>query len=97
MKKKSKDKSAAIVDVGSAPEIYVDGFQGAMVRNNILKINFFAEVFDPEKEEIIRKCVFVLAASSDTVVQIHEVLGTIIADVEKSVAIMKADGEKTDA
>lgn len=97
MTEKSRDKSAAIVGVGSAPEIYVDGFQGAMVRKNILKINFFAEVFDPEKEEVIRKCVFVLAAGFDTVVQIHEVLGTIISDVEKSGAGMDAEEEKTDA
>lgn len=50
-----------ILGLHSAPEIFAEGYRGAMFRAGVVKINFFANRFDPATERIEKHAVLTLA------------------------------------
>ena len=54
----------------SAPDIYVDGYHGAIIRNNVARINFFAVLHElapgEAQNNVVRKHVLTLTLSIQT-------------------------------
>jgi hypothetical protein len=56
-------KALTLEGVADAPVVYVDGYQGAMVGNGTIKINFFHDLLDTKTNKHIRQCNLVLVVS----------------------------------
>ncbi len=65
-----------------APEIYVDGYQGAADKDGVVKLNYFSLALDPATNATHREVVLRMALSVNTVTQVHQALGQLLADLE---------------
>lgn len=65
-----------------APEIYVDGYQGATFKDGVVKLNFYSLALDPATSATYRELVMRMALSVNTVAQVHQALGQLLADLE---------------
>ena len=73
-----------------APEILIDGYQGAIVTNGTVKLNCFSVAIDPTVGEPTHICTARLAMSVSTLVQVRDALTNLISDLQR-------DGVITDA
>lgn len=72
------------------PEIYVDGYQGATYKDGIVKLNFFSLALDPATNASHREVVMRMALSVGTILQVHQALGSLIADLEGKGVLRRA-------
>jgi len=66
-----------------APEIYVDGYQGATYKDGVVKLNFFSTALDPTSNATYNEVVMRLALTVNTVGQLHQALGQLVGDLER--------------
>lgn len=89
------DPDHVILGVAEAPEIFVDGYRGAISNGQIVKINFFTNRL--EGGEPVKRAAFTLVTSlSDFVamsVAFQEFLGMLQKD--GVISIIASEGEKS--
>ena len=50
-----KDIAAGpLIGAQEAPDVYIEGYQGATVYNGVMKVNAYVVIFDPEFEETLQ-------------------------------------------
>jgi hypothetical protein len=76
---------AVLHRVIEAPELYIDGYQGAIVQNGVVKLNCYSSTLDPATGEPVNICVARLAMSLPGLLGVHAALGQLIE-------MMQADG-----
>jgi hypothetical protein len=67
----------------NAPEIYVDGYQGATYKDGVIKLNFYSTILDPASNATYNEVVMRLALTVNAVAQIHAALGQLVGDLER--------------
>ncbi len=78
------DASAPPLRMASnAPEIYVDGYQGATYKDGVVKLNFYSTALDPVTNATHNEVVMRMALSVSTAIQIHQALGQLVGDLER--------------
>jgi len=75
-----------------APEIYVDGYQGASYKDGVIKLNFYSLALDPATNQTIREVVMRMTLSIGTVMQVHAAFGNLLKDLEKASVIRVGGG-----
>ena len=81
-----------LVGAIEAPDIYIEGYQGSMVHNGVIKINAYVMAFDPASEQMKRRVVARLTMPMPSMIQIHDALGRLIEQLEKDGLIQRVEG-----
>ena len=76
-----------------APEIYIDGYQGALRTGVSVKFNLYSLVLDTTPGSPRRRCPAILTMGLPTLVAVHAALGDFIKQLEAEGAITRSDGE----
>lgn len=79
-----------------APDLLVDGFQGVIMRNGIVRLNLFTINIDPNDFSTYRKVVATLSMSLPTYVQIHAAMTDMLRDFEKDGFIKRVPAASDD-
>jgi hypothetical protein len=88
-----KDIAAApLVGVREAPDVYLDGYQGAVIHNGVMKVNAYVLAFDPESKRHFKRVVARLKMPLQTVAQVHDALGRFLNDLESQGLIKRVEG-----
>ena len=72
------DDTIPLFGAQTAPEFFVNGYQGVMVRDGIAKISFYTVKFDPQKAQFSRHVAFTLIASAPTIANISAALSSLV-------------------
>ena len=78
--------------LAEAPEVFIDGYQGAIVANGTVKLNCFSVASDPVAGEAAHICVLRLAMSVPTLVQVRDAMSELIGNLQKDGVISDASG-----
>lgn len=62
----------------SAPELFVDGIQGALANEHIAKLNFFSQRIDPEKKIVRKFAVVTLVVTVSDLKQIRTYIDKVL-------------------
>ncbi|MGA8611103.1 MAG: hypothetical protein WB760_05210 [Xanthobacteraceae bacterium] len=73
-----------------APEIFVDGYQGASVVNGVVKIHFHTTKFDPLTEGMVRQVVFTMVVPAVALAQISGSLNDLIESLKRDGLLIEA-------
>lgn len=68
--------------LSEAPEIFIDGYQGALIGNGVIKLNCFSTYTDAEGAPHY-VCTQRLAMSLATLVQVRDAFNDLIAQLER--------------
>jgi hypothetical protein len=72
-----------------APEIYVDGFQGAVISNGVAKFSFFSLYHDPLSGQNKRRVVLHLACPVATVDGVQKAFAEIMTNLQQTGVILR--------
>ena len=80
---KMLEAEAPIVVPENIPEIYIDGFQGVIVKTGIIKLNFFSDVLNGASGHVDRKIVAYMTMSLPVLKSVHEAMERLIGSLTK--------------
>jgi len=86
---KMEENDNLVLGLSSAPEIFVEGYRGAMSRAGVIKLNFFANRFNPTTERIEKHGAVTLSVPLVDFEQIVEALSTLIQEFREKEAASK--------
>jgi hypothetical protein len=88
-----KDIAAApLIGAREAPDVYIEGYQGAAIHNGVAKLNAFVVVFDPESRQHFKHVVARLTMPLQTLIQVHDALGRFLSDLESQGLVKRVEG-----
>ncbi len=88
-----KDIAAGpLIGAQEAPDVYIEGYQGATVYNGVMKVNAYVVIFDPESKKHFRRVVARLTMPLQTLVQVHDAFGRFLNDLENQGLIKRVEG-----
>lgn len=73
----------------AAPEVFVEGYRGAMMRAGVLKLNFFANRFDPSAERVEKHAAVTLSIPLEDFAGIVAGLAALLHDMQEKGAVAK--------
>jgi len=86
---------ALTIRVGSTvPEIYIDGYQGAQIKDGVLKLNLFSQHLDPATNATCNEVVARLALSIPTLISLYASFGGLLKELGDAGVITIQDGPK---
>lgn len=87
-----------LIGAEDAPEIFVDGYQGVTATNGAIKLNFFSQRFDPERDVAFKKMAAVICLSPITLLQITHALSSLVEQmkVDGVLTVESASGENSE-
>lgn len=88
---------APVVNMTGSPEIFVDGFQGLSMRNNVVKINFFTTRLNSKTRKEDRVGALILTTSLADLVNISDGLYALIKEMKDSGVIVEVPITDTQA
>lgn len=77
------DVDVPVVYQEGVPEIYIDGFQGVIVKGGIAKLNLFSDIQNPASDEMERRIVAHLTMPVVVLGAVHDALGRLISNMER--------------
>ncbi len=75
----------------NAPTIYADGYHGVVVGSGVVKLNLIEDLYDAATGVPFRRLVGRLVVPIPTLLQMHQALGTLIADMEKDGLVRRGE------
>lgn len=81
-----------LVGATEAPDVYIEGYQGTMVYNGVVKVNAYVLAMNPASEQTSRKVVARLTMPLASMISIHDAFGKLIEDLEKDGVITRKTG-----
>jgi hypothetical protein len=89
----SQEFESNLLSVIEAPEVYIDGYQGAMLANGVVKMNCFTVGIDPTTSRPFQKVAVRLTIPLQSFVDIHAAMGELIKNIrENGVEVPQATG-----
>jgi hypothetical protein len=73
--------------ISEAPEIYVDGYQGALLLHGVVKLNLFSEFGDGVTPDVRRRGVARMTVSLANLAAIHTSLGELLKSLAEQGAL----------
>lgn len=87
----TSDSIPPIEGLGNAPEFFIEGYQGASIRNGVIHINTFVNRIDPVSQKSFRAAGPVLAISLADFANIAAAFQRLVAELlEKGILIATA-------
>lgn len=91
---KSGDPSQAPLEgVVDAPEIYIDGYQGALRQGSTVKFNLYTVLLDTASDGVRLRCPAVLSMSLPTLISMHAAIGELLEQFEKEGILTRHAGD----
>lgn len=72
-----------LLGLSAAPEVFVEGYRGAMMRAGVLKLNFFTNRFNPATEHVEKHAALILSMPLMDFVEIASALGALARDMQE--------------
>lgn len=94
VKVEADSNSFPLEELELAPEIYVDGYQGATIVNGVAKFSFFSVYFDPLSNSNKRRIVLHLACPIGTVDGVQKAFAELLVKLKKAGAIVEIPSGK---
>ncbi len=69
-----------VVDAG-VMSVYMDGFQGAILREGIVKLNLYSVQFDPAKEITEKRITHLLTMTEGTFIKLSKTINEMVDDL----------------
>ena len=79
-----------LIGLSEAPEVLVEGYRGVMMRAGMLKLNFFAQRFDPETDQVEKYAAVTLTIPLADFSDIVRGLETVLRDMQENGTLPKA-------
>lgn len=76
-----------------APEVFMDGVQGVILTNGVVKLNLYSEMSDPNGGPVQRTGVARLGMSIPVMVALHGMLGNLMDDFREKGIIVEGPTE----
>lgn len=94
--KKPGGRSVTLADVPISstepiPDIFIDGFQGVLVRDGVAKLNLFTDIHDPRTGEIARRVTARLITPVVTLAGIHSAVGEVLEGLKRDGILVSDD------
>jgi hypothetical protein len=83
----------ALLGLSAAPEMFVEGYRGAMTRQGLVKLNFFSLRFDPGTERIEKHAVVTLTIPASDFSEMVRALNALRDSMEEAGALPKEVAE----
>lgn len=73
--------------LASAPEFFVEGYRGVMLREGVVKLNFFSLRFDPAAEAVRPRAALTLSMPERDFHDVVQALSALSEDMKARVAV----------
>src|SRR5438105_681002 len=72
----------SVASLSPVPETWVDGMQGVIVRDGVIKLNLFSDQLNTQTKEMVRYQKVCLAMSVNCLMGIHAALGELVESLQ---------------
>ena len=80
-----------ILGLSRTPEVYVEGYRGAMARAGVIKLNFFTNRFDPSTERVEKHAAVTLSIPLADFTEIVAAMTAVLRDLREKGTLPKEE------
>ena len=80
-----------LLGLSAAPEVFVEGYRGAMMRAGVLKLNFFANRFNPATEHVEKHAAVTLSIPLADFAEIAAAMGALAREMREKGTLPKEE------